>query len=202
VSTNARRALGAALAVFGVILVIATNPRNSGAVCGSDRWAVKTLSDPRERNIDFLQMATGLERLRQLRRPRIRDGAGRMGPTETATYRVRVNLVATRLSPDRDVNLVVADPRRRAKTMRVGFPDVACRGAKGSREKSNMQRARVALVAKCGKPRSEWTRLRGTATIAGVAFFGDVQAFGAARNGIELHPVLDFTSHNCRRRRA
>src|SRR2546427_3041 len=56
-----------------------------------------------------------------------------------------------------------------------------------------MRRARSASLPACG---GEGT-LAGTATITGVGFFDPPHATGAAANGIELHPVLGFTSRNC-----
>jgi hypothetical protein len=39
--------------------------------------------------------------------------------------------------------------------------------------------------------------LAGAATITGVGFLDIPHAYGAARNGIELHPVLAFRSRYC-----
>lgn len=62
--------------------------------------------------------------------------------------------------------------------------------------------ARAALKEACGdvpaKTGSLWT-LQGTATIVGVAFFDPIHGQGGvAQNGIELHPVLQFQSSDCK----
>ena len=186
-----------ALVAAGILLVIISNPRNSGSQCGVARWPVKTLSDPGEREIDFVPIPTLVERLRRLHRPTVRSKTKRIKSVETTAYRIHVSLVAMKRQPDHDIDLVVAESRRRSDTMVTAFPDVACRGAKGSRQRTNMQRARSALVTQCVNPTIAETRLTGTATITGIAFFGDTVGLGAAPNGIQLHPVLDFKSSDC-----
>ena len=54
--------------------------------------------------------------------------------------------------------------------------------------------ARAALARACGAPTTSFTRLSGTATIDGVAFFDFSHGQrGAASNQVELHPVLRFS---------
>jgi hypothetical protein len=185
------------LIAVGILLVIISNPRNSGSQCGVDRWPVKTLSDPGEREIDFVPIPTLVERLRRLHRPTVRSKTKRIKPVEKTAYTIHVSLVAMKRKPDHDIDVVVAASRRRSQTMVAAFPDVACRGAKGSRERAKMQRARTDLVTQCVKPTIAETRLTGTATITGITFFGDTAGLGAAPNGIQLHPVLDFKSSDC-----
>jgi hypothetical protein len=57
-----------------------------------------------------------------------------------------------------------------------------------------MSAARSALARACGPPATTFTRLSGTATIDGVAFFDFAHGQrGAAANQVELHPVLRFS---------
>jgi hypothetical protein len=58
-----------------------------------------------------------------------------------------------------------------------------------------METARSAVLSACGlTPSSGYHRLTGTATLTGVAFFDFIhRQIGHAPNGIELHPVLQFT---------
>jgi hypothetical protein len=89
--------------------------------------------------------------------------------------------------------------------MIVEFPDTTCPRASSSPKKSQMAKARSALVAACGQapsPSSDFADLKGTATVTGVGFF-DVKhstpQTGVAPNNIELHPVLRLSSANCTR---
>lgn len=75
-----------------------------------------------------------------------------------------------------------------------------CSGAKVSKKRAAIKRARAAFERACGTPPSSSFRgLRGTATITGVGFF-DVKhgQRGIAPNGIELHPVLRYRSGGCK----
>jgi len=63
-----------------------------------------------------------------------------------------------------------------------------------------MSQAKSAIQHVCGHPPdSSFARLRGIATITGVGFvdFSHGQR-GVAPNGIELHPVLSFSTRRCR----
>lgn len=47
---------------------------------------------------------------------------------------------------------------------------------------------------------SSFTELKGKVVIEGVGFWGEIHGqTGVAPNGIELHPVLSFSSGNCAR---
>jgi hypothetical protein len=84
--------------------------------------------------------------------------------------------------------------------MIVEFPDADCSGAALSKKRAVMRRARAALLAACGYIPTNFVDLRGRATIEGVGFFDEVhQQNGVAPNGVELHPVLKFSSGDCRR---
>jgi hypothetical protein len=65
-----------------------------------------------------------------------------------------------------------------------------------------MKHAKAAFLAACGAPPAARRRaaLAGEAEISGVGFFGPRGRADAARNGIELHPVLGFKAVSCRRR--
>ena len=81
--------------------------------------------------------------------------------------------------------------------MIVEFPDAdTCSGAVGSAHAQEMRSARAALIAAEGQPSSShFINLSGTATITGVGFFDFIHGqTGVAPNGIELHPVVSFSS--------
>jgi hypothetical protein len=172
----------------------------ASATCGVERWAVKTLSDPRVGEVNFTPKSTTVGALRSKPAPAIGFSTPRLDGVETTTYRLRAKLIESALEDDHDVHLVISSPTNSAKTMIVEFPDPACPGARSSAKKSVMAHARAALIAACGAPSTSFHDLHGTATITGVGFF-DVKhgQSGVAPNAIELHPVLGFTNASCSR---
>ena len=65
--------------------------------------------------------------------------------------------------------------------------------------KKRMVAARNAFLKKCkgGTLRTQFHNLSGTATITGVGFYDKPHANGASQYGVELHPVLRFSSSDC-----
>jgi hypothetical protein len=167
--------------------------------CGGERWPVKTLSDARAHLVDFHPRRTTVTRLRHKRRPHIEDDSPRRRGAERKTFRVRARLLKFARFGDHDIHMVITEPGHRSRTMIVEFPNVRCNGARHSIKKRAMRRARRRLRAACGIPHSSnFTHLRGKATITGVGFFDLIHGqTGQAPNGIELHPVLKFTDANC-----
>jgi hypothetical protein len=155
--------------------------------CGSEAWAVKTLSDPAAHLVDLRPRATSVAALRSLRAPAAIGT--RMPGAEMRTWRVRVRLLWQKLEDDSDVHLVVADPRT-GRTMIAELPSGDCVGAAAG-PAAAMAAARTALARACGAPTTSFTHLSGTATIDGVAFFDFAHGQrGHAPNEVELHPVL------------
>jgi hypothetical protein len=176
-------------------------PATQAATCGVERWAVKTLSDSRERLVNYKPKDTSVKKLRKKPAPAVGPNTPRIKGVETTTYRVRAKLRLMKLEDDRDIHLVIGWPPNPAKTMIVEFPDPTCNGARSSPKRKQMKRARAALVTACGQPpSSDFADLRGAATLVGVGFF-DIKhgQTGVAPNGIELHPVLAFKHASCRR---
>jgi hypothetical protein len=168
--------------------------------CGVERWPVKTLSDRDAGRVDLRPRPTSVIALRGVAHPRRLPPDRRVAPFELRTYRIVALLLAAKREPDRDVHLVVADRRDRSKTMIVELPDVACSGADRSRRRDAMLRARRAFERACGGPPSTgFATLSGTATITGVGFIDFVHGQrGVAPNGVELHPVVRFSTSRCR----
>jgi hypothetical protein len=220
-----RRRVGAlfvAVAVAALAALAAASARPAttapnGVVCnGQERWPVKTLSDL---DVDQVRLdpsqikQTTVKALRQKKKP---PGSGepdrnRIGPVETTVYEVKAALVearwiwntresvALKKKGDRDIHLVIAAASDPALTMIVEFPDPACVKAAPALKKM-IRDARNAfidcegLMPSADKP---FKPLTGTATINGVGFFDRPHATGHAPSGIELHPVLAFSSTDC-----
>jgi hypothetical protein len=193
-------ALALAAAVVGVLSRSSQPSAVASAVCGAERWSVKTLSDPNVGEVNFNPKSTTVSALRSKPAPTVGFSTPRISGVETTTYEVRAKLIEYALEDDHDVHLVISSPANTAKTMIVEFPDSTCPGARSSPKKSAMRNARAALIAACGTPSTSFHDLHGTATITGVGFF-DVKhgQSGVAPNGIELHPVLRFRNAVCTR---
>jgi hypothetical protein len=158
--------------------------------CGVEAWAVKTLSDSAAHEVDLRPRLTTVETLAALRAPG--NIGTRMPGAEMRTWRIRVRLLWQKLEGDSDVHLVLADPKT-GRTMIAELPSPVCVGAAAG-VAAQMASARSALARACGQPTTAFTRLSGTATIDGVAFFDFAHGQrGAARNEVELHPVLKFS---------
>jgi hypothetical protein len=125
---------------------------------------------------------------------------------ELRTYRVTANLVkvrwvndkptATEKGGDLDIHLVIASPSDTSKTMVVEFPFPNCTHA-SKKLKAKMVKARKDFLADCFHPSETFQDLQGTATVTGVGFYDRPHASGAALHGVELHPVIAFSSSDC-----
>lgn len=125
----------------------------------------------------------------------------------TVYHLVGVRLVDARIEEDGDIHLVIRS-KYAGEQMIVEFPNVACKGARVSQQKTEMEQARTDFATQCGldawatrQSRATPKKLLGTAALLGVGFF-DLQhptpQSGVAPNNVELHPVLRFSAENCR----
>jgi len=183
-----------AVALLAALTVAHAGPRATR--CWIERWAVKILTDPAARTINFTPRPTTVAAMRALVVPRVSNSTPRIRGIETHTYRVAARLVAAKRELDRDIHLVIAAPAT-GKTMIVEFPHPSCTA--GARHRAAMTSALQQFLAACGTiPFSSYRQLRGTAVITGVGFVDTVHGQrGVAPNGIELHPALGFRSASC-----
>ena len=75
-----------------------------------ERWPVKTLSDPREKLVNYKPHDTSIGRLRKKPHPHVGPNTKRIEGVETTNYRVGARLVEMKLEDDRDIHLVVSVP--------------------------------------------------------------------------------------------
>jgi len=189
-----------AAAVIGGAAYFAPHPSAAPerALCGVERWSVKTLQDPAGKALDLLQITkTTVSALRS--KPVQRgSGSSRGSGVESTFYEVRARLVEAKLEEDDDIHLVIRGVTT-SGTMIVEFPTVACSSNATTGAKTRMKNARNAFGSACGVPGvSSFTKLKGKATIRGIGFFDFLHGqTGVAPNGIELHPVLRFMDATC-----
>ena len=209
-------AVGAVLVAALAGIVALFSPSTQGAksdACGVERWDVKTLTDTAAASIDFAHPKTkNVEPLRRLNEngnpssgkpPKdLKKTTQRIPPVETTVYSVKALLMSMRREDDKDIHLVIADPKI-GGSMIAEFPADSCTTDADPARQAQMQAARDALDSACGPlPTSPSTvvTLQGKATMSGVGFFDLIHGQGGvATNGIELHPVLSFAATNCKR---
>ncbi len=177
-------------------------PAQTAVACGTERWDVKTLTDPGSSAVKLKNARSSTVTKLAGMKPLGQSEARRA--QERQVYRVKVifdSLPGRKLgfkleTTDSDIHLAVRDAL--GSTMIVEFPDPGC--TVGARYRSRMKSARTALVAACGPPpRSRFRELQGSATITGVLFFDFFhRQRGVASNVAELHPALGFSNATCK----
>lgn len=187
------------LILFATLLVGCTRSGgDSGGVaqrkiptqCGSERWDVKTLTDPGAEGVDLTPSRATVEQLSALPVPaEFKRDAARL-PSEFQSYTVEATLVEFKEEDDNDIHLVIMGPSGRS--MIAEIPEPTC--AEGSRLEAEIARARARFIESFGEPsRTSWSEVNAIVTVTGVLFF-DVHhgQRGVAPNAVELHPVFDM----------
>jgi hypothetical protein len=155
--------------------------------CGTERWQVKTLSDRDARRVRLTPVATTVESLAALPRPRLLPTYGRAGRTETTIFCVEGWLTDFTTEADFDLHVIIAGLDDTTATIIAEFPDARCSGVCASGFRQLMASARQALEHKLATFSTDTLRVR----IMGVGFFDRPHGqYGAAPNNFELHPVL------------
>jgi hypothetical protein len=183
---------------------------SAAAECtGEYRWNIKTLSDPNAGDVRLTSVKAGVADLWDMAKPAGFKSKVRNPPFETTTYKIKAKLVkarwvnetpsASKKGGDLDIHLVIQALTNPDKTMIVEFPFADCIEAVPSLKKK-MVDARAAFISRCkdGEPRRKFHELSGIATVTGVGFYDKPHAIGSALHGVELHPVIKFSSSNCR----
>jgi hypothetical protein len=176
---------------------------------GEYRWDIKTLSDDQAKGVDLQPVDAGVADFSKDKKPPGFKSSIRNAPLELTNYRVKAKLkearwvneagTAKKKGGDLDIHLVITALTNPKKTMIVEFPFKDCIQGASSLLKKRMVRARTAFMKKCtgGTPRTQFHNLSGTATITGVGFYDIPHANGRSKYGVELHPVLRFSSSDC-----
>jgi len=170
-----------------------------GGHCGTERWLVKTLSDPDRDCVSLKPVDATIEELTALPQPARRPSRGRVRPVECTVYRVTAHLAGwdslMRGEKDHDVHLVIFGLGDQRAHMIAEIPDPSCSGACQSGLGGQFAATRAALLREVQDPGSPIGRNPDSAlvVVTGVGFFDFLHhQTGVAPNGIELHPVLSI----------
>ncbi|MDE2040294.1 MAG: hypothetical protein KGO96_02395 [Elusimicrobia bacterium] len=171
--------------------------------CGVARWSVKTLSDADAGAVNLAPVDATVSYLSNnpASTPWNADAGSpadrriMSGPyAETQVYRVHATLTAYKLESDRDIHMVLRDPRT-GETLIAESVDPACPGADSSAQArvfANVRRQMASMLFQGQSPQpGQLNQVSLPVTLTGVRFFDPPHGQdGDANNGGELHPVL------------
>jgi len=166
-----------------------------GVHCGTERWAVKTLSDPDSAGVNFSPRPVTVAWLTSRPAPQVLPEDSRIAPLEFQAFTVRAHLIGVKEEDDRDFHLLLADIEDPSSTMIAEIPSGECSAACSSRYASSFEDARREVESQLGMPADRFTDTRGDVIVdvTGIAFFDFFhRQRGVAPNAIELHPVLSI----------
>jgi hypothetical protein len=174
----------------GVIFIYSVDaaPRVAQA-CGTEKWAIKTVSDPQRRLVRLRPRNTTVAAINRLRMPMPTPHV-RSTRFERQVWRVKAQIVQYKLEEDSDIHLILFD---RGAYMIAEMPHAACLSKK-TRKRAAIAAVRARFVGRCGAASTQWQTLGAVVYIWGVGFwdFPHGQA-GHARNYSELDPVTGMT---------
>jgi len=161
-----------------------------GAICGFERWPVKTLSDPQAREVDYRPRPATVRYLGSL--PARPGGQDSRGPLEKRTFSVQARVVGVKREEDSDYHLILASG---GATIIAEMPLVGCTA--GAQHRYAMTTVRAEFERAVGGPvGSSWIHPNLRVRVVGVLFFDFPHGqSGHARNYAELHPVIGFRAY-------
>lgn len=165
----------------------APTPIASGAICGEERWSVKTLSDLDAIRVDFVSVTpTTIAALNGLAPHCSGLPDARTFAEEFRVFEAIGLVQLTRNEDDRDVHIALADPADPSRTIVVEVADPSCSGAAQSPFVSMLSQAKIQFGS-LGPIVGKRVRVRG------VGFYDVAHGqTGRSQSCIELHPVLSM----------
>ena len=169
------------LVVVGLAAFASAQEQAVPRQCGYDRWPVKILSDNDRAHVNFTPVDATVAKLAAIPIHEIPyPQANRIAPEEFQVYRVRARLLRVRREKDSDLHLLLADLDTPEIRMIAEIPAPECAVGTGHEQEYKAAREVILTV-----PPNTIVEL------VGVAFFDYLhEQHGAAKNGIELHPVF------------
>src|SRR5260221_4603349 len=168
-----------------------------GVHCGTERWQIKTVSDPDAALINWTPEHTSVAALVAQPAPAALDDT--RADAEKKVYSVEAILLGwkaeTGQDGDRDFHLGLADPADLSRTLIAEVPSNECVGACKSSQAQNFIQVRQVLVGRLAEPQGHFRRFEPAwvVRVQGVGFFDIFHGqIGVAENCIELHPGLQI----------
>ena len=163
------------------LLLLAQPPVAAQPRCGSDRWAVKTLTDSDRDRVVFQPVPAFIHTLVAIPILEVPYPADRrLAPQELTTYTIRGRMIARFMEADQDIHILMEDTDAPGVTLIVEVPLAACAAGSPLQAKFDAVRAEALRI-----PMSSVIR------VTGVGFIDFLHnARGQAPNGFELHPVF------------
>ncbi len=162
------------------------NYKHNGSACGSERWEIKTGTDPYTGQVSLVPKSNTIAALIAL--PAAGGGTLRSSPIETTLWELKdVTLSMIKLETDSDYHMVISDGPH-TMIAEIAYPNCAT----GSPWSCFLSRARAEVDARLNVTSSpQYPAL--TVTLRGVGFFDASHGqTGVAPNAVELHPVLQI----------
>lgn len=180
-----------------------SNGDTCGSHCGTERWAIKTLSDSGSAAPAVATpMNTSVADLWSKDPPANLPAKTRIAPIENEQFTVTALLIAWKeesgATGDRDFHLVLADTNDHSKTIIAEIPDPECSGACASGNANAFKTGRQVLTTELGAAPQVTSAVPvvppRVVEVTGVGFFDfNHGQDGLAPNCIEIHPVLKIT---------
>src|SRR5438067_3992051 len=169
------------------------DPALAATACPYERGPVKEGSDTDRFKVSTTVVSTTISYLRGRAKPSSYPRTRRVGGAELHTYQLHAYLTQYKIEADGDIHLVLKDTAGR--NMIAELPLAACVPL-ASRWKASIATARARFTQALHTTTS-WHYLHKPVTVRGVGYFDPPHGqTGAAKNGLELHPVIgvSFTS--------
>ncbi|MCU1285329.1 MAG: hypothetical protein JWO13_1679 [Acidobacteriales bacterium] len=151
--------------------------------CGYERWPVKILMDDDATKVNLQPINATISGLLALRSPhKTLPYKRRFAPTELQTFVLTGRVQKIKLESDSDLHLILSEPSDNTATLVAELPAPQC--AIGSPQEENFRKVQTQLLR---------LKIGEIVKVTGVGFFDRLHGQkGAARNGIELHPILEL----------
>jgi hypothetical protein len=168
--------------------------------CGAGRWAVRTLGDDELSRLDFTKVVQArVADLAAVARPvAVLPNDGRLGPLETTLFEVDARLLETRVTPEDEIQVAIADTTGSA-TLVVVMPSAECMARTPATLRTRVVQARDTFAKACGPFGAGWATAEGAARIVAPGYWGAVDPSRPTSNGLQLSaPVSIQVSSSCR----
>jgi hypothetical protein len=159
--------------------------------CGTERWSVKTMTDQQANKVDLASEPSTIAALSKLAAPA--EATTRLEEVEFKTLELKGKIVVAKLEKDKDVHMVLQDGEDPKATMIIESVSPDC-------SMNSVVAAQIGQVRRDVEAKFPTAAVGGReepnidVTVKGVGFFDRIHGQeGVAANGIELHPVLEFT---------